>query len=56
MNTTSTVSSMQYSTSSNGLLEEVDVSEVKHIVPVISINKNIIKNGKGLESDPFTVE
>ena len=39
----------------NGLIEEVDISEVKHIVPVISIDKTKIKSGKGLKNDPYTV-
>lgn len=56
MNTTSTVGRIQYSKYSNGLLEEVDVREEKHIVPVVSIDKNIIKGGKGLENDPYVVE
>lgn len=55
MNTTSIVGSIQYSTLSNGLLEEVDVKEFKHVVPVVSINKAIIKGGNGLENDPYVV-
>ena len=39
----------------NGLIEEVDLTEAKHIVPVISIDKTKIKNGKGTSSDPYTV-
>lgn len=56
MNTTSTVGSMQYNTYSNGLLEEADVDEGKHIVPVISISKNSIKGGTGKLNDPYVVE
>ncbi len=56
MNTTSSVGSIQYSTLSNGLLEENDVTELKHIVPVISINSSYIKGGSGNLSDPYVVE
>lgn len=56
MNTTSTVGSMQYSTYSNGLLEEADVDDMKHIVPVVSINKSSIKSGNGKLSNPYVVE
>lgn len=56
MNTTSTVGSMQYNTYSNGLLEEADVDDEKHIVPVVSIDKNSIKGGNGKVNDPYVVE
>lgn len=56
VNTTSEVGSMQYDRYKNGLLEESDVREVKHIVPTISIAKSSIKNGKGTADDPYTVE
>lgn len=56
LNTTSSVGSIQYSTYSNGLLEEVDVKDVKHIVPVISINKAVIKAGSGTVNEPYVVE
>lgn len=56
LNTTSNIGGIQYSRLSNGMLEEVDVKESKHIVPVISINKNIIKGGKGLVLEPYVVE
>ncbi len=56
MNTTSSVGSIQYSTLANGLLEEADVTELKHIVPVISINSSYIKGGSGSLNDPYVVE
>ena len=56
VNTTSEVGSMQYDRYKNGLLEESDVREEKHIVPTISIAKSSIKNGKGTADDPYTVE
>lgn len=56
MNTTSTVGGIQYVSFNNGLLGEASVSEIKHFVPVISINKNILKVGKGTKSEPYTLE
>ena len=56
MNTTSNVGSLQYSRRSNGLLEEADISEEKHIVPVISISSKSIKKGTGTIDDPYVVE
>ena len=55
INTISDESTMAYSTYSNGLLFEEDVKEWKHIVPVISINKDAIKGGTGRIDDPYTV-
>lgn len=54
-NTTSTVGDVQYVTYSNGVVEESDVRSEKHIVPVISINSNIIKGGNGRIDDPYLV-
>ena len=56
LNTTSEVGSMEYDRFKSGLLEESDVRDEKHVVPVISISKNSIKNGKGTLDDPYTVE
>lgn len=53
MNTTSSVGGIQYSTYSNGLLEEVDVTEIKHFVPVVSIQKASIKAGDGTMNNPY---
>lgn len=55
LNTTSNVGTIQYSRLANGMLEEVNVKESRNIVPVISINKSILKGGKGLELDPYVV-
>ena len=54
-NTTSSVGDVQYVTYSNGIVEETDVKEMKHIVPVISINSDIIKGGTGRIDDPYVV-
>ncbi len=55
INTTSLVGSMQYNRYSNGLLEEADVRDEKHIVPVISILRSSIKSGTGALNDPYVV-
>lgn len=55
LNTTSTIGSIEYSTYSNGLLEEDEVNEPKHIVPVISIYSNNIKKGSGTLIDPYQI-
>lgn len=56
MNTTSTVGGIQYITFNNGLLGEANIAEVKHFVPVISINKTMLNSGKGTMEDPYTLE
>ena len=56
INTTSQVGSMEYNTYANGLLEEADVRDVKHIVPVVCINKDSIKSGEGSLANPYKVE
>lgn len=56
INQTSQVGSMEYNTYANGLLEEADVRDVKHIVPSVCINKNSIKGGEGTSNNPYTVE
>lgn len=56
LNLTSEVGSMEYNRYANGLLEEADVRDVKHIVPSICINKNSIKGGEGTSANPYTVE
>lgn len=55
MNTTSQVGSMEYVYYKNGLLKEVDVREIKNVVPVIAVNHDVIKGGNGIESDPYVV-
>ena len=44
---------MQYIKYKNGLLGEAEMTEEKHIVPVISISKNVIKSGKGTKDNPY---
>lgn len=56
INLTSEVGSMEYNTYSNGLLEEADVRDVKHIVPVVCIKKDSIKTGEGSQDSPYKVE
>ena len=56
INLTSEIGSMEYNKSSSGLLEEADVRDVKHIVPVVCINKNNIKTGDGSINNPYKVE
>ena len=56
MNTTSSIGTLQYSSHSNGLLEEAEISEEKHIVPVISIASTSIKKGAGTIDDPYVLE
>lgn len=54
-NTTSQVGDIQYVTFSNGLVEETNIGESKHIVPVISINSSNIKGGNGKLDNPYVV-
>ena len=56
VNTTSQVGSMGYNIQAAGVLEESDVREEKHIVPVVSIEKSSIKGGQGTLNDPYVVE
>ena len=56
LNNTSEVSSMEYSAHTNGFVEEDEVTELKHIVPVISIDSKAIKNGSGTLNDPYVLE
>lgn len=44
---------LQYIRHKNGLLGEAEAIEEKHIVPVISINKKSIKEGKGTLDNPY---
>ena len=55
-NTGPSMSTSQYSVAANGLLEEVEVTEQKHVVPVISIKTSSIKNGNGRIDNPYIVE
>ncbi len=56
INLTSEVGSMEYNKYSSGLLEEADVRDSKHVVPVVCINKNSIKTGDGSHDNPYKVE
>lgn len=55
-NTGSSRSTTQYAILENGILEEADVSDIKHIVPVVSIESSSIKNGNGRIDNPYVVE
>ena len=44
---------LQYIKFKNGLIAEEEITEEKHIIPVITINKNIIKDGKGTVDNPY---
>ena len=55
-NTGPSMSTSQYSVSANGLLEEAEVTEAKHVVPVISIKSSSIKSGNGRIDNPYVVE
>ena len=54
-NMTSSVGSMQYVYNKFGLLSEAKVTEKKHIVPVVCIERNLITNGSGSINDPYIV-
>lgn len=53
MNTTSSVSSMIYVYRREGYIEEVDVNQTRMAIPVITIEKGILKSGTGSLEDPF---
>lgn len=55
-NTGAIMSTTQYSVASNGLLEEAEVTDQKHIVPVIAIQSSSIKGGNGRIDNPYVVE
>ena len=44
---------MHYIKYKNGLLGEDEITEEKHIIPVVSINKKTIKSGKGTRDNPY---
>ena len=56
MNTTSTVGSMVYVYHNNGILEEVMVNDQRLAIPVISINKALLKNGTGTLDNPYVID
>ena len=55
-NTGTNMSTTQYSIGSNGVLEEAEVTDQKHVVPVISINASSIKGGNGRIDNCYVVE
>ena len=55
-NTGAEMSTGQYVVAKNGLLEEIDVTEERHVVPVISIKASSIKSGNGRIDNPYVVE
>ena len=56
LNKTSSVGSMVYVNNNIGIIDEEKATEAKHIVPTISIDKTIIKNGQGTLDNPYTLE
>ncbi len=54
-NTGASMATSQYAVLSNGLLEEAEVTDSKHIVPVISIQSSSIKSGNGRIDNPYIV-
>ena len=50
------MSTRQYAVAANGLLEEAEVTDQKHIVPVASIYSKYIKGGNGRIDNPYFVE
>ena len=55
-NTGARMSSTQYSVLANGMVSEAEVTDYKHIVPVVSIKSEIIKSGNGRMDNPYVVE
>ena len=55
-NTGADMSTRQYSVAANGLLEEAEVTDEKHVVPVISMKTSSIKGGNGRIDNPYVVE
>ena len=53
LNATSQVGSMEFVYYQNGLLKEVDVRELKFVVPVVSIHRDSIRAGNGTEAEPY---
>ena len=55
VNTISEVGSMQYATKATGSIVEYDVTEAKHIVPVIAIDIHQIRSGTGSVTQPYKI-
>ena len=56
INTTSKIGSMVKTYNSLGIIDDDKASEKKKIIPVVCIDKNIIKSGDGSDSNPYVVE
>lgn len=56
MNTTSSIGEMIYVYHNTGLLEETTTDDVRLAVPVITINRDLIKSGDGTIDKPFKIE
>ena len=56
LNTLSEVGSMVYVYHKDGYLEEERIEVEKHIVPVIQIDRNLLKVGTGTIDDPYRTE
>ena len=46
---------MQYITYKNGIVEEVEIDTMRHLVPTIAIKSSSIKSGKGTLDKPYLV-
>lgn len=56
INTTSNVGSMVKTHNSLGIIDDEKAKEKKKIVPVVCIDKNLIKSGDGSDSNPYKTE
>ena len=56
INTTSNIGSMVKTHNSLGIIDDDKSKEKKKIVPVICIDKNLIKSGDGSDSNPYKTE
>lgn len=56
LNKTSSIGSMIYVNNNVGIIDEEKSTEKKHIVPTISIDKKLIKQGEGTLENPYTLE
>lgn len=56
INNTSSVGSMIYINNNKGLIDEDSIDNERHVVPTISIDKTILKNGLGTIDNPYVME
>lgn len=56
INTTSNIGSMVKTHNSLGIIDDDKAKEKKKIVPVVCIDKNLIKSGDGSDSNPYKTE